>query len=55
MSKRRTVNGRWVVLILLAAGVIAGVVGLIVRKFPEGRGGVPTSSATTQADGRPSR
>jgi len=51
MSERRTtVSGRWVVLVLLAMGVIAGVAGVKYRKLadrPEG-GAIPTP-ATQQS------
>jgi amino acid transporter len=49
MSERRTVNGAWVVIGLLALGVIAGVAGRFTRKVPRAGGGLTAPSATTQA------
>ena len=48
MNERRTVNGRWVVLVLLALGVIAGIAGVKYRKLSERPGAGATPSATTQ-------
>jgi hypothetical protein len=49
MSEQRTTNGAWVVIALLAMGVIAGVAGLKFRQFPAGRGNPPVTGATTRA------
>ena len=46
MSERQTVNGRWVVLVLLALGVIAGIAGVKYRKLSERPGGAETPSTT---------
>jgi hypothetical protein len=51
MSGRTTSNGRWLVVGILAMGVVLALVGLKFRRFPEGErpGTVP---ATTQENVR---
>lgn len=51
MSERRTVSGRWVVLVLVALGVIAGVAGVKYRKLSDRPEGLTAPGATTQAVG----
>lgn len=51
MSEPRTTNGVWVVIALLAMGVIAGIAGLMFRQFPADRGPRPATGTTTQIDG----
>ena len=48
MNERQTVSGRWVVLVLLALGVIAGVAGVKYRKLSERPGNGATPSTATQ-------
>jgi hypothetical protein len=49
MSERPTASGRWVVLVLLAAGVVAGIAGVKYRKLFERPEGGTVPSATTQS------
>ena len=49
MSERRTtVSGRWVVLVLLAMGVVAGIAGVKYRKLADRPDGGTTRGTTTQ-------
>ena len=48
MSERQTVSGRWVVFVLLALGVIAGIAGVKYRKLSERPGSGATPSTSTQ-------
>jgi hypothetical protein len=48
MSERRTVSGRWVVFVLLAMGVIAGIAGVKYRNLSEHPGTRPTPAGATQ-------
>ena len=49
MNDRQTVSGRWVVLVLLALGVIAGIVGVKYRKLAERPAPQPAPSTTTRS------
>jgi hypothetical protein len=50
MNPPRTINGKWVVLGLLAVGVIAALAGLKFRRFPEDKPPGSTAPPATQTD-----
>jgi hypothetical protein len=41
-------NGKWLVVGILALGVVLALVGLKFRRFPEGEGGVRAPAATQE-------
>ena len=51
MSGRTAGNGKWLVVGILALGVVLALVGLKFRRFPENDRGLP-APATTQAGER---
>ena len=53
MSERRTANGKWVVIALVAVGLIAALAGTVFRRFPEEWQRTPAGApaTTTQATG----
>ena len=47
MSERRTVDGKWVVIGLIAVGLIAAIAGTVFRRFPEEWQRTPAGAPTT--------
>lgn len=52
MSARPAGNGKWLVVGILALGVVLALVGLKFRRFPEGIRGVVAPATTQEGDER---